>query len=119
MALSESLIVVLVLVVLLAGALNGVAGFGFAIVGTMALATMIDPAAAVVFMIFPILAVNLALVRDLTTQELRTCGQRFAPLILAALVGTVVGLVVLLWGTLKIFRGLDTAFSEIYGTTGS
>lgn len=95
MALSESLIVVLVLVVLLAGALNGVAGFGFAIVGTMALATMIDPAAAVVFMIFPILAVNLALVRDLTTQELRTCGQRFAPLILAALVGTVVGLVVL------------------------
>jgi len=42
-ALSESLIVVLVLVVLLAGALNGVAGFSFAIVGTMALATMIDP----------------------------------------------------------------------------
>lgn len=30
---------------------------------------------------------------------------------------SVVGLVVLLWGTLKIFRGLDTAFSEIYETT--
>jgi membrane protein len=29
---------------------------------------------------------------------------------------SVVGLVVLLWGTLKIFRGLDTAFSEIYET---
>jgi membrane protein len=28
-----------------------------------------------------------------------------------------VGLVVLVWGTLKIFRGLDTAFSEIYETT--
>jgi membrane protein len=28
-----------------------------------------------------------------------------------------VGLIVLLWGTLKIFRGLDTAFSEIYETT--
>ncbi|WP_227375450.1 YihY/virulence factor BrkB family protein [Haladaptatus halobius] len=27
-----------------------------------------------------------------------------------------VGLVVLIWGTLKIFRGLDTAFSEIYET---
>ena len=27
---------------------------------------------------------------------------------------SVIGLVVLLWGTLKIFRGLDTAFSEIY-----
>jgi len=94
-ALSEPLIVVLVLLVLFAGALNGIAGFGFAIVGTMALATMIDPAAAVVFMIFPILAVNLTLVRDLTAPELRTCGERFAPLIVAALVGTVVGLVVL------------------------
>ncbi|ELZ22694.1 ribonuclease BN [Halosimplex carlsbadense 2-9-1] len=29
---------------------------------------------------------------------------------------SVVGLVVLLWGALKIFRGLDTAFSEIYET---
>lgn len=29
-----------------------------------------------------------------------------------------VGIIVLLWGTLKIFRGLDTAFSEIYETEG-
>ena len=29
---------------------------------------------------------------------------------------SVIGLLVLLWGTLKIFRGLDTAFSEIYET---
>ncbi|WP_136716465.1 YihY/virulence factor BrkB family protein [Halorientalis salina] len=29
---------------------------------------------------------------------------------------SLVGFVVLLWGTLKIFRGLDTAFSEIYET---
>jgi len=28
-----------------------------------------------------------------------------------------VGLVVLIWGTLKVFRGTDTAFSEIYETT--
>jgi len=27
-----------------------------------------------------------------------------------------IGLIVLIWGTLKIFRGLDTAFSEIYET---
>jgi len=31
---------------------------------------------------------------------------------------SVVGLVVLVWGALKIFRGLDTAFSEIYETVG-
>lgn len=93
--LSGPVIGLFALVVFSAGALNGVAGFGFAIVGTMALATMIDPATAVVFMVVPILSVNLALVRDLTAPELRTCGERFAPLILAALVGTVVGMVVL------------------------
>jgi membrane protein len=34
----------------------------------------------------------------------------------AASGASVIGLVVLLWGALKIFRGLDTAFSEIYET---
>lgn len=29
---------------------------------------------------------------------------------------SIVGLVALIWGTLKVFRGLDTAFSEIYET---
>ncbi|ATW87069.1 membrane protein [Halohasta litchfieldiae] len=29
---------------------------------------------------------------------------------------SVIGLIVLIWGTLKVFRGLDTAFSEIYET---
>lgn len=29
-----------------------------------------------------------------------------------------IGLVTLIWGTLKVFRGLDTAFSEIYDTMG-
>jgi hypothetical protein len=83
------------LTVFLAGTLNGVAGFGFALVGTMVLATAVDPATAVVFMIVPILSVNLSLVRDLSTEELRTCGRRFGPLVVAALVGTVVGMVVL------------------------
>jgi uncharacterized membrane protein YfcA len=85
----------LTLVIVVAGAMNGLAGFGFALVGTMALATMVDPATAVVFMIVPILAVNLSLVRDLSGDDLRTCGRRFGPLIGAALVGTVLGMVVL------------------------
>ncbi|MFO7927193.1 MAG: sulfite exporter TauE/SafE family protein [Halobacteriota archaeon] len=80
------------LVVILAGATNGIAGFGFAVVGTMALATILDPATAVVFMIVPILAVNVSLVGDLSRRELRTCSRRFGPLIGAALVGTVVGM---------------------------
>lgn len=92
--LSPTLLALFVAVVLVAGAVNGIAGFGFAIVGTMALASVIDPSTAVVFMIVPILAANLSLVRELSGDELRTCGVRFGPLLAAALVGTVVGLVV-------------------------
>lgn len=92
---SLTAVVVLTIVVLVAGAVNGVAGFGFAIVGTMALATVVDPAMAVVFMIVPIFSVNLSLVRELSVPQLRTCGRRFGPLMVSALVGTVVGMAIL------------------------
>lgn len=88
-------VVTMTVVVLVAGAVNGVAGFGFAIVGTMALATVIEPATAVVFMIVPIFSVNLSLVRELSASQLRTCGRRFGPLVGSALVGTVVGMAIL------------------------
>ena len=92
---SPSLFLLFGAVVLLAGVVNGVAGFGFALVGTMVLATAVDPATAVVFMILPILSVNLSLVRELSREDLRTCGRRFGPLVGAALVGTVLGMAVL------------------------
>ena len=95
LALSVELVVMIAVVVGVAGAVNGVAGFGFAVVGTMVLAATLDPATAVTFMIIPMFAVNLALVGDLTREELRTCGTRFAPLLVAALVGTVVGMALL------------------------
>jgi len=92
---TSATVAVVTLLVLVAGATNGIAGFGFAVVGTMALATMIDPATAVVFMIIPILAVNVSLVRDLSRRELRSCSRRFWPLVGSALVGTVVGMGIL------------------------
>jgi uncharacterized membrane protein YfcA len=94
-ALTPVLVGVVLAVVLVAGAVNGVAGFGFALVGTMTLATLVDPATAVVFMIVPIFGVNLSLVGELSVSQLRTCGRRFAPLLGAALVGTVAGLAAL------------------------
>lgn len=93
--LSPVVIGVLVGTVLLAGAVNGVAGFGFALVGTMVLAMVLDPAVAVVVMIIPVFAVNLSLVSDLSAADLRYCSRRFAPLIGGALVGTLAGMVVL------------------------
>ncbi|OYR51609.1 hypothetical protein DJ73_12845, partial [Halorubrum sp. Ea1] len=95
LALSVELAAAIALVVAVAGAVNGVAGFGFAVVGTMVLATTLDPATAVAFMILPMFAVNVALVGDLTREELRTCGTRFAPLLVAALVGTILGMALL------------------------
>ena len=92
---SLSLLFLLGAVVLVAGMVNGIAGFGFALVGTMVLATAVDPATAVVFMILPILSVNLSLVRELSRDDLRTCGRRFGPLVAAALVGTVLGMAAL------------------------
>jgi uncharacterized membrane protein YfcA len=94
-AIGGSTVVLMTLVILVAGTTNGLAGFGFALLGTMALATVVKPTTAVVFMIIPILAVNLSLVRELSRGELRTCSRRFGPLIGAALVGTVVGMAVL------------------------
>ena len=88
-------IAIVTLVTFVAGATNGVAGFGFAVVGTMALATVVDPTTAVVFMIIPILAVNVSLVSELSKRQLRSCSSRFWPLIAAALVGTVIGMVAL------------------------
>lgn len=95
LALSAELAATIAVVVAVAGAVNGVAGFGFAVVGTMVLAATIDPATAVAFMILPMFAVNVALVGDLTREELRTCGTRFAPLLVAALVGTILGMALL------------------------
>ncbi|MCX2818370.1 sulfite exporter TauE/SafE family protein [Haladaptatus sp. F3-133] len=82
-------------VVLAAGAITGVAGFGFALAGTAALAGPLGPRTAVAFMILPILAANLSLVRELDREALDACTRRFAPFVASALVGTIVGMAVL------------------------
>ena len=82
-------------VLLVAGAVTGVAGFGFALVGTMALATVVDPSTAVVLMIVPILATNVSLLGELDAADVRSCGRRFGPYVLATLLGTVAGMAAL------------------------
>jgi len=93
--LTPTFVLGLVFVVLVAGTVNGLAGFGFAMVSTMVLASVVDPALAVVFVILPILAVNLSLVSDLSTADLQTCGRRFSPLLISALVGVLFGMVLI------------------------
>lgn len=82
-------------IVLLGGVVMGVAGFGYAVVSTATLATVLSPADAVTVMILPLLASNVSLVRELERDRLRTCVSRFWPYVVAAIVGTVVGMVLL------------------------
>lgn len=58
-------------------------------------------------------------VLESTSQFFTESGQAVVVTALTASEGrsgaTVVGIAVLLWGTLKVFRALDTAFTDIYG----
>ena len=93
--LTPTVVAVLVVVALLAGALTGIAGFGFALLGTAVAATLIDPARAVVLLVLPILGVNLSLITELGPGDARECVARFWPFLGAALLGTTVGMVAL------------------------
>jgi hypothetical protein len=79
-------------IVVLGGLVTGVNGFGYSVVGTGLLAVVLEPRAAVVVMILPILGANLSLVRELDGEGLRTCAERFWPFVATALVGTVAGM---------------------------
>jgi len=78
-----------------AGVLTGVAGFGFAVVGTTVLVTLLEPATAVVVLVIPLLATNLVLLDELSRGDIDHCGRRFAPLIGGVIGGTIVGMVAL------------------------
>ncbi|QLD85428.1 YihY/virulence factor BrkB family protein [Natronomonas halophila] len=65
------------------------------------------------------------IVDTLVTAAAETLGEQAGTLVQDAVTGaagrggaTVLGVVVLLWSGLKLFRGLDIAFSEVYGTPG-
>jgi len=91
-ALEPATLGIILAVVLLAGAVTGIAGFGFALVGTMALATVFPPSVAVVLLIVPILATNLSLIGELDRSSIRSCSRRFYPYIGATIGGTVIGM---------------------------
>lgn len=92
---SLAFLALVVATVFLGGIIRGVAGFGYEIAGTAVLTTFLDPSEAVAIMIIPLLAASLSLVGELETSELRPCVARFWLYLLAAVVGTVLGMVAL------------------------
>lgn len=91
---SVEILALLLLIVFFGGGVKGVVGFGYSVAGTASLAIVIDPSAAVVVMILPLLAANLSLVREIQ-GGLRSCAKRFWPYIGTALAGAVIGTVAL------------------------
>lgn len=82
-------------VVFVGGLVTGVTGFGYAIVATASLASLLDPQTAVVIVIIPILAANISLVNELDRDGLRSCTVRFWSFVLPAAIGTVAGMLAL------------------------
>lgn len=82
-------------VLLFGGVVMGVAGFGYAVIGTTTLAVLLDPAIAVVVMILPMLATNIQLVGELDQDSLTSCARRFWPYIVSAAGGTLLGMALL------------------------
>jgi membrane protein len=60
-----------------------------------------------------------SILSEFLTPEARSLVQDALTLDAAAGGATVVGLLALTWSSLRLFRGLDTAFSTVYGTTGT
>jgi uncharacterized membrane protein YfcA len=89
----DAITLAVVLEVVFAGGL--VTGFGYAIVATATLASVLEPSTAVVVMILPLLAANVSLVRELDRDGIRSCVRRFWPFVAAATAGTLAGMAVL------------------------
>lgn len=107
LSLTPGMLAVVMAVIVLGGVVLGITGFGYAITSTAVLATLLDPATAVVVMIIPMLAANVSMVRELDAAGLQSCVARFWPYVTAAVVGTIVGMVLLrqiptVWLTLAL-----------------
>jgi uncharacterized membrane protein YfcA len=82
-------------IVFFGGLVKGLAGFGYAIASTAILATLLDPSDAVTLMTLPMLGANIALLPALYASTFKTFLRRFWPFVGAALLGTLLGMVLL------------------------
>lgn len=100
-----------VLIFLISGILTGVAGFGFAVLSTMALTVILEPSIAIALVLPAFIGVNASLVADLDKKQIKSCSKRFYPYVLSILVTSIVGMIVIESvpeSPLRIFLGILT-----------
>lgn len=95
MSLISTTVVAIGIIVFAGGLVKGIAGFGYAVVATALLATILDPGAAVVIMILPTLAANVVLLGELDRSKITACLGRFWPFLGTAVIGTAGGMLFL------------------------
>lgn len=107
MELDIGLVVTLAVVIFVASAVNGVAGFGFALVAVAALAVLLEPRPAVVLISLITPALQTFQLRY--HWQFRSVAGRLVPMLVASAIGTVIGsnlLVILPGYVLAIALGL-------------
>lgn len=95
--LSVGILLVVGVILYVGGLVNGTAGFGYGMVSMAALTAVFDPQSAAVLMIVPVIAAEADLLGELGREGLRRCSRRFWPFLLAAAVGTLIGMILLPW----------------------
>ena len=80
-------------VVIFSGLVHGTLGLGFPLVATPLLATMMDVRSAILLTLLPTLAVNIASIAG--SENSLATARRFLPLILFALIGSIIGSTIL------------------------
>ena len=77
--------------VFLGGFVKGLSGFGYALVSTMMIASFFPVNQAVSFLIIPLAAIQVGLVAELESEEVKTCLNNFEVYIVSITAGTVLG----------------------------
>lgn len=80
---------IIIAAIILGGLAKGLNGFGYALISTSILATVLPAQEAVALMIIPLILANLELTAKLTLNELKECFQRFRSYILFAFIGVI------------------------------
>lgn len=83
---------IIITALILGGLAKGLNGFGYALISTSILATVLPAQEAVALMIIPLILANLELTSKLTLNELKECFQRFRSYIISAFIGVVAGM---------------------------
>jgi len=78
-------------IILLGGLVKGLNGFGYAVVSTTLLATVMPAQQAVTLMIIPLILANIHILKEVTRRELQNCIERFGPYIITAVTGVTAG----------------------------